>query len=306
VRAGSFAEREYYRFIKEWYPPRQERLDTIDITDHLKTFQARATTDRHGNTFRAALPAGCEPSYVNSHSGYHFDAVTFKRYQSEIEAVADEVSVREGLNQRTRPYRFDGDDFIEFIGWFVTEGSIHWRDGKRTATVFIAQDTPKYRRQIRALFGRLGISVSETPKRFAFGSMLFGVLLKSMCGKDSRTKRLPQFVWRLSTEQKRLLLDTLLAGDGSRNRIYYTISERLAHDVLRLALELRYKPRYTRRESGCWRVYLSRGNNCFRASKALSSVDSRTLLYQLVIEDFSAVIAGRDGRFQWIGVSGVT
>jgi DNA polymerase I len=119
VRAGSLSKREYYRFINSWSQPPGRSLETVDITDYLERFQARATTTAHGHTFRAALPEGCEPSYVNSHSGYHFDGPTFKRYQSAIESVAEEVSVREYRNQRTHPYCFGGDDFIEFVGWFI-------------------------------------------------------------------------------------------------------------------------------------------------------------------------------------------
>jgi DNA polymerase I len=296
---------EYYRFVNEWRPSRRSRTETVDITDHLETFQARATTSDHGHTFRAALPDGCEPSYVNSHSGYHFDPETFKRYQTAIEAAADEVSVREGRNQRTRPYVFDGDDFIELVGWFVTEGSVHWPDDRQTALVMIAQDTPEGRDRIAALFDRLGISVSETAKRFTFGSSVFGSLLESMCGGRSRTKQLPEFVWTLPREQQRLLCRVLLAGDGNDQGTYYTASDKLASDVLRLALELGYKPRYTHRETGCWQVYFSEGNDGFRHSKNVDTVTSQEPLYRLTVADFSAIMAGRRGRFQWVGTSGV-
>jgi DNA polymerase I len=230
----------------------------------------------------------------------------FKRYQSAIELAADEVSVRERRNQRTHPYLFDGDDFIEFIGWFVTEGSVYWPEEKRTAQILVAQETPSHRRQIRALFRRMGLSFNETDKRFMFSSTLFGSLLESMCRADSRTKHLPRFVWRLPADQKRLLLNTLVAGDGNERGTYYTVSERLAYDVLRLALELGYKPRYTHRTNGCWQVFLSQGNDGFRSSTNVSTATSQMPLYRLVIEDYSAIIAGRNGRFQWVGVSGVT
>jgi DNA polymerase I len=305
VQAGGLKHQEYYRFINEWRPPSGTCLDAIDITDHLKRFQARATTAAHGHTFRAALPDGCNPSYVNSHSGYHFDAPTFKRYQSVIESIADEVSVREGRNQRTHPYRFDGDDFIELVGWFVTEGSVYWPTGKRTAQVNIAQEMPQHRRQLRGLFDRMGLAVGETAERFVFSSTLFGSLLESMCGRDSRTKRLPRFVWRLPVSQKQLLMNTLLAGDGNERGTYYTVSQRLAHDVLRLALELGYKPRYSQRKPDRWRVQLSQGSDGFRASRNVATMATRVPVYRLVVEDYCAIMAGRNGRFQWVGACGV-
>jgi len=306
VHAESLSEREYYRLINSWGLVRGTPLETVDITDYLERFQARATTTVHGHTFRAALPDGCEPSYVNSHSGYHFDGPTFKRYQSEIESVAEEVSVREYRNQRTHPYRFRGDDLIEFVGWFITEGSTYWSQNRRTVQVKIAQEKPKRRDQIRALFDRLGLPVSEAPRHFTFSSTLFGSLLESTCGIDSRTRHLPEFVWQLSVGQKCLLLDTLLAGDGNEHGTYYTTSERLANGVLRLVLEVGYKPRYTHGKDGCWRVYLSRGNKCFQTSRNVSTVTSQSPLYRPTVQDFSAIMAGRDGRFQWVGTSGVS
>ncbi len=53
-------------------------------------------------------------------------------------------------------------------------------------------------------------------------------------------KSLPKFVWDLNTNQSRILLNALIAGDGSHNNqgsvCYYTSSVKLANDVQRLAL----------------------------------------------------------------------
>jgi DNA polymerase I len=304
VRAAHLTQREYYRFINDWVTPDRPRLETVDITELVDEFEARAVTSDHGHTFRAALPEGCEPSYVNSHSGYHFDPEMFKRYQSVIESVADEVSVREGRKQRTVPYLFAGDDFIEFIGWYVTEGSVYWPAGKRTAQVQIAQDNPTHRRRIRALLDRMSLNVSINERRFTFGSSLFGQLLERLCGSGSESKRLPSFVWRLSTDQQALLLRTLLRGDGNVRGTYYTSSQQLAWDVLRLGVEVGVKPRYTRR-NGMWQIYLREGNDGFRASKNVSTIERSTTLYQFTVEDYCAVLAGCDGRFQWVGVNSV-
>ncbi len=303
--AGELHETEYYRFVNTWETSGGARLETVDITDFVDEFEARATTDVHGHTFRAALPDGCDPSYVNSHSGYHFDPAVFKRYQAAIESVADEVSIRRRRRQRTQPYRFDGDDFIELIGWFVTEGSVYWGSAKQTATVQIAQETSVNRRRITSLFERMGISVSVNDRKFRFSSELFGILLESLCGSSSQTKRLPTFVWRLPTDQQRLLLETLLRGDGNEHRTYVTASERLARDVLRLCVEVGVKPRYSRRFK-MWRLFLSRGNDGFRASVNVSTTPTQTVLYRLTVADYGTVLAGRNGRFQWIGVSNIS
>ena len=53
-------------------------------------------------------------------------------------------------------------------------------------------------------------------------------------------KQLPEYVWKFNTNQSRILLNTLITGDGSYNNngsaCYYTSSVKLANDVQRLAL----------------------------------------------------------------------
>lgn len=302
-RAENLTEQEYYHFVNDWQTPSGARVDTVDITEFVDEFEARATADVHGHTFRAALPDECEPSYVNSHTGYHFDPTAFKRYQSEIESVADEVSVRRGWKQRTQPYLFAGDDFVELLGWFITEGSVYWGE-KRTAGIQLAQQTPRHRRRIEALLDRMGITPSVNERGFRFSSELYGILLESFCGSSSQTKRLPAFVWRLATEQQRLLLQTLLRGDGNDDGVYYTTSNRLAADMLRLCVEVGVKPGYTRRGK-MWRLFTTSGQRRFRSSLNVSTVDVETSLYRVVVEDYESVFAGRNGRFQWVGASGV-
>lgn len=303
--ARQLPTQEYYRFVNEWTTSTGRRLDKVDITDLVTEFEARAVTQDHGHTFRAALPESCEPSANNSHTGYYFDAETFNRYQSRIESVADEVTIRQGWKQQTTPYLFDGDDFIEFIGWFVTEGSVYRPEGKRTALIQIAQETEQHRRRIAALFDRMGLEVTVKERAFSFGSAVFGTILDALCGTSSRSKHLPAFVWQLTTTQQRLLLDTLIRGDGNDMGVYYTASEQLAREVMRLAVEVGVKPRYTCRD-GIWRLYHSQGHDGFRASKNVSTAAADTALYRLTVEDYDTVLAGRNGRFQWVGVSGVS
>jgi DNA polymerase I len=194
VQAQSLRTREHYRFVNEWTTPERCRLETVDLTDLVAEFEARIRTTMHGHSFRAALPDGCDPSYRNSHSGYHFDPETFKRYQSTIESIVDEVSVRESRGQRTTPYLFDGDDFIELIGWFVTEGSVYWPSEKRTAEISLAQESECHRRRLKSLLRRMEFDVTETAHCFRFSSTLVGRLLETMCGSSSEKKHLLAFV----------------------------------------------------------------------------------------------------------------
>ncbi|KTG11029.1 hypothetical protein AUR64_07645 [Haloprofundus marisrubri] len=303
--AENLREWQYFKFVKEWNRVPRKRVEQFDITRFLDDYEICATAEVHGHTFRASLPDGCEPQWNNSHTGYCFTPTVFEQYQSEIEATADTALIRGGPNQRGRPYLFDGDDFIAFIGWFVTEGSVYWPPDKNTAQVQIAQEIDSHRRSIATLLERMNLDFHSNERRYEMGSEVFGRLLVSLCGEKSANKRLPEFVWNLARDQLELLLEVLLSGDGNDRRTYYTASERLASDVLRLALELGYKPRYTRRR-GVWQIYIREVFDGVQPKEHMSRKTTTENLYRLTVADYSVVMAGRNGKFQWVGVSNVS
>ena len=123
-RAGDLDEIGMYKLVNEWRSPSRPALESVDVTEFVDDFQACVEVDCHGHTFRAALPDECVPLDRNGFTGYHFDGDTFKRYQETLESLGTDVRIRDKKGDRRRPYRFDGEDFIRFIGWYVTEGSI--------------------------------------------------------------------------------------------------------------------------------------------------------------------------------------
>lgn len=303
MEAGSLKAREAFQFINDWRSPTGQRLTQFDLTDYCTDYEMNAEFEAHGTHVRSILPDGCEPVRRNTETGYYFDSETFSQYQNDIEALADSVKIHAGPKHWRRPYRFDGDDFIEFLGWFVTEGSVTWLTDSDSATIGIAQKTEPHRQEIAALLNRMGLEYSVNNNGFAFSSKLFGRLLERLCGTGSATKRLPELVWDCSVAQKRLLLETLMNGDGNGWSVYYTISERLRADILRLLLELGMKPRYSHTKGN--EIYLSTENDGFTSSRNVTRTFVDGPMYKLAVEDFSTVMAGRRGRFQWVGVSAV-
>jgi len=292
------------RFVNEWQPRSGTRLEEVDITDFVDDYEICAASEDHGIAFRAALPDDCTPIGSNSYKGCLFDPDTFTQYQSEIESVADRTTIHSGSNSRRRPYRFEGDDFIEFLGWFIAEGSVSWTQSRDTPHIQLAQKDERHRPKIASLFERLGIKPSVTNNGFSFGSTVFGTMLDELCGHGSKNKRIPSFIWNVSSPQKQLLFETLMFGDGTDQRTYYTTSEELAGDVLRLSLELGSKPRYTKR-GDMWRIFVSSNADGFRSGRNLDWEANSDPLYRVTIEDFSLVMAGRNGKFQWVGASGI-
>ncbi|WP_436932707.1 hypothetical protein [Halosimplex halobium] len=295
---------EEYKFANEWRTLPGERLEEVDVTDLLDDYEICAATDVHGHTVRRKLPDGCEPRRPNSHIGYCFDPEMFEQYQNEIETLATEVTIREGAGHHRRPYRFDGDDFIEFLGWFVAEGSTTDSPTSDTISIKIAQEDAEHRPVIRDLLGRMGLLEVADDRGFTFSSKLFGRLFRSLCGTGSHDKHLPPLIWNLAPDQQRHLYETLLAGDADETERYYTASDRLAAQMCRLNVELGLKPRRSLRR-GTWRVSGWDLNDGFRYSANVDRVACEHDLYRLTVTDYPSVLAGRNGVFQWVGVSGI-
>ncbi|MFC7138778.1 Hint domain-containing protein [Halosimplex aquaticum] len=149
--AETIDDYEHYKLANEWRTISGDRLAEVDITDLLDDYEMCVEADVHGHTFRRRLPDGCDPVRRNGTVGYCFDPETFKTHQDAIESLPADVSIHAGLNHHRRPYRFDGDDFVEFLGWFIAEGSTTWPDSSDTVQVQIAQQDETHRQVIADL-----------------------------------------------------------------------------------------------------------------------------------------------------------
>lgn len=306
IRAGTLDAYSVYKFVNSWTTPARRRLDRVDVTRLCEDYEVCVTHDGAGQTFRAALPEGCDPSWRNDWTDYHFDAATFEANREAIEALADEITVRTGRNARRRPRLFDGDDFLRFLGWYATEGSVTERETSDTIEIKLAQGPGADHDAIAALCERMGFAPAVTDEGISFSSRLFGRLFARLCGDESRTKQLPPVVHGLPTRQQRLLLDILLRGDGNDNGIFYTTSDRLAVDVLWLCAAVGVSPRYMYCETRGWRVSVQGTNDGLNSTTQVETVSpTAEPYYRLAVAEFPTVLAGRNGRFQWIGTSGV-
>jgi len=302
VQARHLDDRVYYRFLNDWRPLPGQRLGTVDLTDLTERYEARVHYDGHGNAFRARLPDGCEPCRGYGHTGYHFDSTTFKRHQATLERLGTHVEICSGPHSWGRPYRFDGDDFLALLGWYITEGSITPKNNRDSVAIKIAQEDPAGRERLHALFDRLGIDAAVSDRAFSFGSSVYADVLERLCGGSSTERHLPWFIWSLCQAQQQHLLDVLVAGDGDARGTYYTASRDLARDLLRLSAHIGRKPQYQVRK-GNWRISTSSMRDGFRSDRNVRWLPPRGPVVRLTVEDYPAVLAGRNGNFQWVGVS---
>ena len=136
--------------------------------------------------------------------------------------------------------RFSPEDWVEFLGWYVSEG--HLGIGKEKNLVGITQKMPEHQQRIEALLDRIGAKWHRYDNRhYSFSNGELADYLRDNCGKLAAGKRLPREVFSYAPEYRRILLDTLVDGDGSHypdeggKMLFVTTSEQLWNDVSELA-----------------------------------------------------------------------
>jgi len=322
VEAGSLDRATNYELPHDWDGPDGEQLDTVDLTRFLDGgYEVWVRPEVHGHTFAAEI--GYYPDKVLKNDvgkeGYVFDATEFEEHREYIEAVAEQTYVHSEANRKWIPRTYDGDDFLELVAWYITEGNVYTSETKQfgeklrgsATTVKIAQDAvadggESDHAAIGELLDRMGFDYYVDERSYQFTSRLLGKFLEQSCGADSFEKRVPEFVFDASQRQKERFLETLIAGDGDRQPNswrYSTASETLRDDVLRLCTHLGYTSSYGE-DSGTYRIYVTENaKNSLRIHRSATRTSAEDGVYCVTVADNHTLLAGRNGRFQFVGQS---
>ncbi len=167
-------------------------------------------------------------------------------------------------------YRIPMDDWLEFLGYYVSEGYCDtgvakprkrkrmrkefvrqrngepqalqcpetWVANRQTYAVYIAQVKPEGRAKIQPLLDRLPFHFSPTEDQWVCHCKELWQEVRAL-GNYAPNKRLPDYFRELSFAQARVLLSALMVGDGTvkeLQQVYFTSSRQLADDVQELLL----------------------------------------------------------------------
>jgi len=319
VEAGELDDATNYELPHDWDGPDGEPLETVDLTEHVDDYEVWVRPSVHGHTFAAEL--GYYPDKVLKNDigqeGYVFSPEEFEEHREYIEEVAETTYIHAESGRKWVPRTYDGDDFLELLAWYVTEGNIYTSETKQfgesgsATTVKIAQNAVAdggtgHHANIGDLLDRMGFDYYVDDRSYQFTSQLLGELLRDIAGADSFEKYIPEFVFEASQRQKSRFLDTLVDGDGDRRKgswRYSTASDRLRDDVLRLCAHLGLTANY-REDSGAWRLYVTEDSkNTLRMHRSGSTSTADDGVYCVTVEDNHTLMAGRNGKFQFVGQS---
>lgn len=125
------------------------------------------------------------------------------------------------------------DDWLVLLGALVSYG---WADQHCQDLVYIFTADDRRHRRVDEVCSRMGIEHWRAHAKTCIKSPH----VKRVVGSLGVEKHLPDYVWRLSQRQCRVLLSSLWSLDGSsysgHHEMYYTSSKRLADDIMRLSL----------------------------------------------------------------------
>ena len=246
----------------------------------------------HGWDYDHADTLGESINLVNLVSEYTDLSVTVSDGGAKMAAQGGSPNVMRSIST---------DDFLEFLAWFITEGSVYHAE-TGNYRVQIAQQDGEIRKEIESFVRTFVDYYYVNEQRISFSSRVWAEILESLCGDSSENKRIPEVVFQASEEQKRRFLDTLIEGDGDWQENawrFTTISDELRDDVLRLCTHLGLTASHNH-DGEAWRIYVTEnGKNTFRMHRSGSRSTAENGVYCVTVEDNHTLLAGRNGKYQF-------
>jgi len=210
------------------------------------------------------------------------------------------------------------DDWAEFIGWYVSEGSFRHNEETSSYFVKISQNVdanPQNCQIIESLLERLPFSWCYSSNDFVLSTKQLSIYF-SKFGK-SEDKYIPEFIFGLHLSARQRCFDSMMLGDGKVDSYggqqYSSCSRRLAEDFERLAISLgmstrikTYQDNREERYKDIHNVYImKRKELCIRAKKGeytISNYDG--IVYCATVPGGLLYTRRGDGIGFWSGNSG--
>jgi hypothetical protein len=175
---------------------------------------------------------------MGKHVKYQKDALW---EASDYQFILPKVECENGVIYEDK--KVDMNAWLQFFGIWIAEGWTSTSEDKRypnsrSYITTICQCKDRVQKVITKAVTDLGYNYTQCDDKFSIANKQLYVYMKDL-SVGAPNKKLPDWVWKLSSSQSRTLLYNMQLGDGSFHRTssrYYTSSIQLADDVMKLAL----------------------------------------------------------------------
>lgn len=214
----------------------------------------------------------------------------------------------EPIKFRVRRY-YEGHDLenlLKIIGYYIAEGSISDFETASRFSFAISSDKTDLHEEIIAYlikffpdstFGHIKSSDKDNTHKIINGSFLLCAVFKALGGQGSKNKYIPDFIFNLPNEMKKVFLDWLILGDGSKkfgkfnsasyvekNFRYETTSFGLINQICALSSLLGYCYGVSyREEKKSWTLATSEYNRDYKPK--IKEITYDDYVYDLQVDD---------------------
>jgi hypothetical protein len=134
-------------------------------------------------------------------------------------------------------------DWVKFFGWYITEGSTTKRYNRKSKYISFTQKDEKYANEIVESVKGIGLKPNVYKCGKYFVIRVHNTLLAEYLARygKAREKYIPKEILMLPPEKLKTLLEIMMKGDGyKRDKVYNTLSKRLAENLVELAIKCGY------------------------------------------------------------------
>ena len=299
VRPLEIEKRPLFKIVKI---PDLPKIVKIDIYEYLKNYSYKVTYKGRIKTAKAH----CDDKWVwfgwtnrkKSVRVKRFIDIKSKEFESLCRLVGAYIAEGSSSTPETTKSR---------LGASISSSNVNWLKSLKedyyklfdNVDVSIIVSTKKIR-ELKYFNGETekNISYVDKTQKLQLMNILSAVFFKSLAGQNSNGKRVPYFMFHVDEKYKKILLDTMIEGDGSRKSkdkryseqyklkhfSYCTNSLGLTSDLSTLLTQLRfnYSIRYKKEKSN-YTITTSNKNNS-RIKTNIEEIHYEDYLYDLSVD----------------------
>lgn len=233
------------KYFKYFYNGDMYLLNTktvnLCVTPNHNMYTCASTWNRNNYSFKQM-----EQIYKNyAPKTVHLIPATFEWGGQEKKWFYLPENIRNYQQTRKPIKKIKMDDWVEFLGWYLSEGGLYINKKTYCNRITIWQSKPKNILKIYRLLKRLPFHFKyfhvlrgdgNINTGFNISNKQLAIYLKQFGLHDK--KYIPREILELSSRQLNILYNSLVLGDGDKYGHYYTSSVELANNVQEIILKL--------------------------------------------------------------------
>lgn len=245
------------------YKGKMYKIETSQINLNVTDNHRMWVSSPHNNKYRHVMAKDLVGKFIKYKKDAEWDAQDYQFILPGVMKDNNEADYEDKV--------VDMNAWLTFFGIWIAEGfaSIIQDKSKEYNSfqyrVEVSIDKQRVKDVLYPAFDKLGYKYNVYNEKTTFCNKQLCMYLKPF-SNGAPNKYLPDWVWKLSKNQAKKLLDALILGDGSFNGNsirYYTSSKKLRDDIMRLSLHAGLSASYSLKEEAGTKTII-RGGDCIK------------------------------------------